>query len=90
MGKVNTEGKRWVIFLQNVLTAFVVEGQRDKRCWKCFLEFRGPSAVFYRYCLSRLCEGEASLLLVCCHLSNLIKAAPGFFFAQISFDTQPQ
>lgn len=58
MGKVNTEGKNWVIFLQNMSTAsmhFVVEGQRGKRTWKCFLESSGPSSEFYRYCLSHLC-----------------------------------
>lgn len=49
MGKVDTEGRGWVILLQNMLTAFtcfVVEGQRNKRCWKCFLKLGGPSSVF--------------------------------------------
>lgn len=45
-------------FFQNMLTSsmyFVVEGQRDKRWWKCFLEFSGPSSLFCRYCLSHIC-----------------------------------
>lgn len=57
-GKVYNEGKEGVIFLQNMLagfTCFVVEGQRNKRCWKCFLKLCGSSSVFYRYCLSHLC-----------------------------------